>query len=233
MTTQSRAGRWGAGAVVVAVCAGCGGSGGAAPAPAPSPAVTSPGVGAPSSSALSSSAAGSSAASSPAEPSTLGPVPSNPPIPAGTPGQPRGRVAAPVDEQSPDAVAAAFAAATFTYDTALDRSPFDAQVRSAVYATPPFAAVLKQPLQQGGGAQWNTLAAHHGFTTVALTANHDDGRPPDQLGAAARAYTVATTGHGDNGWTTPLDSQTMYVFMTRTGTATPWQVARVSFSGGS
>ncbi len=138
-----------------------------------------------------------------------------------------------VDGQSPDGVAAAFAAATFTYDTALDRSPYDAQVRSAVYATPAFAAVLKQPLQQGGGAQWNTLTAHHGFTTVALTVNHDDGRPPDQLGAAARAYTVATTGHGDAGWTAPLDSQTMYVFLTRTGTATPWQVSRVSFSGGS
>jgi len=138
-----------------------------------------------------------------------------------------------VDGQSPDGVAGAFAAATFTYDTALDRSPFDAQVRSAVYATPAFAAVLTQPLQQGGGAQWNTLAAHHGFTTVALTENHDDGRPPDQLGAAARAYTVTTTGHGDNGWTAPLDSQTMYVFLTRTGTATPWQVSRVSFSGGS
>jgi len=138
-----------------------------------------------------------------------------------------------VDGQSPDGVAAAFAAATFTYDTALDRSPFDAQVRSAVYATPAFAAVLKQPLQQGGGAEWNTLAAHHGYTTVALAVNHDDGRPPDQLGSAARAYTVTTTGHGDNAWSAPLDSQTMYVFLTRTGTTTPWQVTRVSFSGGS
>ncbi len=138
-----------------------------------------------------------------------------------------------MDGQSPDGVASAFAAATFTYDTALDRSPYDAQVRSAVYATPAFAGVLTQPLAQGGGAQWNTLAAHHGYTTVALTANHDDGRPPDQLGSAARAYTVATTGHGDNAWSVPLDSQTMYVFLTRTGTATPWQVSRVSFSGGS
>jgi len=138
-----------------------------------------------------------------------------------------------VDGQSPDTVAAAFAATTFIYDTALDRSPFDAQVRSAVYATPGFAVVLKQPLQQGGGAQWNTLAAHHGYTTVALAVNHDDGRPPDQLGAAARGYTITVTGHGDAGWTAPLDSQTMYVFLTRTGTTTPWQVARVSFSGGS
>ncbi len=130
-------------------------------------------------------------------------------------------------------MAAAFAGTTFTYDTALDRSPYDAQVRSAVYATPAFAAVLKQPLQQGGGVQWNTLVAHHGYSTVALAVNHDDGRPPDQLGAAARGYTITVTGHGDAGWTAPLDSQTMYVFLTRTGTTTPWQVARVSFRGGS
>jgi len=215
---RGNAGWWGAGAVAVAVCTGCGG-----PAPAP-PAGTS----------VSSPTSPSAAPSSAAPRSTVVPVPSNPPVPAGSPGRPRGQAAGAVDGQSPDGVAAAFAAATFTYDTALDRSPFDAQVRSAVYATPAFAAVLKQPLQQGGGAQWNTLAAHHGYTTVALTANHDDGRPPDQLGSAARAYTVATTGHGDNaGWTASLDSQTMYVFLTRTGTATPWQVSRVSFSGGS
>jgi len=213
--------RVGAGAVVVAVIAGCGGPAQApaqAPAPAPAPAA---------------SAAVASPASTPAAPpsvasSALAPVPSNPPVPAGVAG-PRGEV----DGQSPDAVAAAFAGTTFTYDTALDRSPYDAQVRSAVYATPPFAAVLKQPLQQGGGAEWNTLVAHHGYTTVALAVNHDDGRPPDQLGAAARAYTVTTTGHGDNAWSAPLDSQTMYVFLTRTGTTTPWQVARVSFRGGS
>ncbi len=225
MRRLGNAGWWGAGAVAVAVCAGCGGPV-ATPAPPAGTSVSSP----PSPSAALSSAAPGSVPPR----ATPGPVPSNPLIPAGSPGQPRGRGAAPVDGQSPDGVAAAFAAATFTYDTALDRSPYDAQVRSAVYATPAFAAVLKQPLAQGGGAQWNTLAAHHGYTTVALTANHDDGRPPDQLGSAARAYTVATTtGHGDNAWSAPLDSQTMYVFLTRTGTATPWQVSRVSFSGGS
>jgi len=219
------AGRWGAGAaVLVAVGAGCGGP---APAPTPTPPAS---VSAPVSPSAGPLLTGPSSA---APRSAPGPVPSNPPVPVGTPGSPRGHVAVPVDGQSPDGVASAFAAATFTYDTALDRSPDDAQVRSAVYATPAFAAVLKQPLQQGGGAQWNTLTAHHGFTTVALTENHDDGRPPDQLGAAARGYTVATTGHGDDGWSTPLDSQTMYVFLTRTGTATPWQVSRVSFSGGS
>jgi len=138
------AARWGVGAaVLVAVGTGCGGP---APAPATETPVSSP--------TAPSAAPSSAAPSSPAPRSAPGPVPSNPPIPAGTPGQPRGRGAVPVDGQSPDAVAGAFAAATFTYDTALDRSPYDAQVRSAVYATPAFAAVLKQPLAQGGGAQW-------------------------------------------------------------------------------
>jgi len=221
--------RVGAGAVVVAVIAGCGG-----PATAPTPPTTTSVSSPPSPSPAPSSAAPFSAVpGSASSRSTPAPVPSNPPVPAGVAGRPRGEAGGPVDGQSPDAVAAAFAASTFTYDTAIDRSPFDAQVRSAVYATPAFAGVLKQPLQQGGGAQWNTLAAHHGYSTVALAVNHDDGRPPDQLRAAARGYTITVTGHGENGWTAPLDSQTMYVFLTRTGTTTPWQVARVSFRGGS
>ncbi len=225
MRRLGNAGWWGVGAaVVVTVCAGCGGPA-AAPAPVPGTSVSAP---------VSPSAGPLLTGPSSAAPrSAPGPVPSNPPIPAGSPGQPRGQAAGAVDGQSPDGVASAFAAATFTYDTALDRSPDDAQLRSAVYATPSFAAELKQPLQQGGGQEWNTLTAHHGYTTVALTVNHDDGRPPDQLRAAARSYTVTVTGHGDNGWSAPLDSQTMYVFLTRTGTATPWQVSRVSFSGGS
>ncbi len=224
------AGRWGVGAaVLIAVSAGCGGPA-TAPPPPTGTSVSSAAASPPAPPAASTSslmALPSTASSSPA------PVPSNPPVPAGVAGRPRGEVGGAVDGQSPDAVAAAFAGTTFTYDTAIDRSPFDAQVRSAVYATPAFAGVLKQPLQQGGGAQWNTLAAHHGYSTVALAVNHDDGRPPDQLGAAARGYTITVTGHGEAGWTAPLDSQTMYVFLTRTGTTTPWQVARVSFRGGS
>ncbi len=194
--------RVGAGAVVVAVIAGCGGPATAPPPPPTGTSVSSAAASPPAPPAASTSslmAQPSTASSSPA------PVPSNPPVPAGVAGRPRGEVGNAVDGQSPDAVAAAFAGTTFTYDTAIDRSPFDAQVRSAVYATPAFAAVLKQPLQQGGGAQWNTLAAHHGYSTVALAVNHDDGRPPDQLGrrpggTPSRSPGTARTG-GAHRWT--------------------------------
>jgi len=163
---------------------------------------------------------------------TGSPFPSAPPVPTGVAGQPRGASTTAATTSDPDSVAQAFATVTFTFDTALDRSPFDAQARSATYATPTFAATLTRPLVQGGGAEWNTLAAHHGFTTVGLAANNDDGRPPDQLRAAARGYTVTVTGHGDAGWTQTVDTEAMYLYLTRTGGTSPWQVDRVSFGSG-
>jgi len=194
--------------------------------PTPPPAVPPP---APTSASASSGVPGATVAPRPSAAVTGTPIPSAPTVPAGRPGQPRGAVPAPVSSGDPDAVAAAFADTTFTYDTAIDRSPFDAQVRSAVYATAQFATQLRRPLVQGGGAEWTALAAHHGYTTVALTPNVDDGRPPDQLRAAARSFTPAVTGHGDGGWVQLWDSQTMYVFLTRTGAQALWQVDRVSF----
>ena len=114
MRRLGNAGWWGAGAAVaVAVCAGCGGP---APAPAPPTGTSVPSPPAPSAAPF-SAAPGSAAPGSVSPRSTAGPVPSNPPVPAGSPGQPRGQAAGAVDSQSPDGVASAFAAATFTYDT--------------------------------------------------------------------------------------------------------------------
>ena len=171
---------------------------------------------------------GSGSASVPA-----GPVPTVAAVPTGRAGQPRGAGAFPAfDPASAESVAATFAAVTFTYDTAIDRSVFDAQARSAAYATRPLAAQLRQPLANTGNAQWTALVAHHGFTTVALKANADDGRPPDGLNTAARAFTVTVTGSGDGGWAEQLSSTTMYLFLSRTAATAPWQVARVSFGSG-
>jgi hypothetical protein len=161
------------------------------------------------------------------------PVVTPPDVAPGTPGTPRGKPAPPPPvEQSPaaaDEVAGSFAAASFTYDTAIDVSPHDAQVRAAAYATPTYARTLRAPVPSTGDAQFTDLAAHHGFTTVALAPNADDGRPPDQLRSAARSVTVTPTGHGDNGWTQPLPPRVMYVLLTRDGPTSPWQVDQVSF----
>ncbi len=213
--------RWTLGTVLAAgtVCAACTSTPAAPPAP-PQPSSTAASVPA------------SSSAPGPTIALTGTPFPSAPPVPTGVAGQPRGASTTPATTSDPDSVAQAFATVTFTFDTALDRSPFDAQARSATYATPTFAATLTRPLVQGGGQEWNTLVAHHGFTTVALAANNDDGRPPDELRAAARGYTVTVTGHGDAGWTQTVDTEAMYLYLTRTGGTSPWQVDRVSFGSG-
>jgi len=155
------------------------------------------------------------------------PFPSAPPLPTGKPGQPRGAGPTPADLHNPDAVSAAFIAAGDNFDTAIDLSPSDAQVRSAVYATPSFAAQLRQPLPRGGGTEWANLAAHHGYTTVALTANKDDGRPPDTATTALRSWRATQTGYGDGGWSAPLGAVQFYVTLTRASAADPWQVASV------
>lgn len=159
------------------------------------------------------------------------PYPSAAPLPTGKPGQPRGAAPAPADLRNPDAVSAAFVAAGDTLDTAIDVSPSDAQARSAVYATPSYAAELRVPLPRGGGTLWSQLASHHGYTRVALTANADDGRPPDTDTTALRSWTSVQTGVGDGGWTAQLGSATRYVTMTRASAADPWLVSTVMAPG--
>lgn len=145
----------------------------------------------------------------------------------GVPGVPRGISATPVDDANPTAVAEAFAAATFSYDTAMDRSPSDAQARSAPFATPSYGAQLRQPLAQGGGARWNDLEAHRGYTTVSVAGNRDDGRAPDTPGTAVRSFTVATTGHSPDTWSAPMGSVLLFLSLVRASAASPWQVQSV------
>ena len=162
--------------------------------------------------------------------SASGPVFVTPPaVVTGTGGRPRGAIPAAVDRTDASAVAAAFTVDTFTVDTATDRSRFDAQVRSARWATPAYAAALTAPVPSTGDAALTELAVHRGFTTVALALNTDDGRPNDELRAAARSFTVTPTGHGDDGVSVAWARRTIYVFLTRHGSDAPWQVDRTQF----
>lgn len=200
--------------VAVVVVAGC-----SAPSAAPPPPPSAP---APASSAPPPSAVAPATA-----------VPSSPgggapgTVPPGGSGTPRG--AGPginqVNGADASAVGEAFSTATFTYDSLIDTSPADGQRRSADFATPSFATQLRQPLMQGGGAVWNEMAAHRGYTTVALAPDHDDGRPPDTATSAVRGWTVTATGHAADGWSTPMSSVVMFVSMTRTTPASGWQVS--------
>jgi len=199
------------GVAVVVVCAGC--STPSAPPPPPPPP------------APASSAPPSAVAPATASPSSAGggaPVT----VPPGASGTPRG--AGPgidqVNGADASAVGEAFSTATFTYDSLIDTSPADGQRRSADFATPAFATPLRQPLVQGGGAVWNEMAAHRGYTTVALAQDHDDGRPPDTATSAVRGWTVTATGHAADGWSAPMNSVVMFVSMTRGTPAGGWQV---------
>lgn len=153
-----------------------------------------------------------------------------PPETTGRPGVPRGAPSAPVDTGDPTQVAARFAATTFIVDTAIDRSRFDAQRRSARWATPAYATALTAPVPVTGDHEFTVLADHHGYTTVTVAANTDDGRPPDLLRSAARSFTVTPTAHGERGWTQAWPARTMYIFLTRAGASAPWQVNRVTFA---
>jgi len=60
-----------------------------------------------------------------------------------------------------------------------------------------------------------------------LTANKDDGRPPDTATTALRSWRATQTGYGDGGWSAPLGAVQFYVTLTRGSAADPWQVASV------
>lgn len=160
------------------------------------------------------------------------PVPSPQQVPTGKQGVPRGNFPSHVDSRDATAVSKAFARASCLSDTRLDVSPFDAPRRAARWATPAYAGKLSQPGVQPGGAVWQAMAAHHGYTTVTAVPNQDDGRPADQLRRARRAWSLTITGHGDGGWTGQSRQQVMYVTLTRAGGQAPWRVAGSHVAGG-
>jgi hypothetical protein len=130
-----------------------------------------------------------------------------------------------VDGSSASAVSKAFARASFLQDTRIDRSPSDAARRAARWARPSYAAELSSPGRAPGGAAWNAMAAHDGYTTVTATQNDDDGRPPDELRRAYRAWDLTLTPRGAAGWTGKKRHEVMYVTLTRRGGDAPWRVA--------
>jgi len=155
--------------------------------------------------------------------------------PAGQTGVPRGTPAtvSTVNLADATAVGEAFVTTSFSYDTAIDVSPADAQRRSIPLANPAYAAQLRAAGTLPGGDRWNTLADHHGYTTTTLAENHDQGRPPDTGTTAVRSWTVTTAGHSPDNWTAPMGTALVFVTMIRTSSTDPWQVAGVQIPSAS
>lgn len=125
----------------------------------------------------------------------------------------RSEVAAWTGAADPSEVAGLFAQASWAMDTSTDRSPTDAQRRSAAYAMPQLAQELTSggPIG-GGGAQWTQLVAHHGWTTVATSARPAQDAP-DTATTKTRQVTTTIIAHGDDGWTSATIYPPQVVFV--------------------
>ena len=152
------------------------------------------------------------------------------PVPTGTSGQPRGQLLDPgtINTADADAVATAAVETMYRYDSAIDNSPMDASRRAQPWLTSDYAAAVAKPLPGGGGADWITLAQHHGYTTTSVKDAHDDGAPPDDPTHVSRQRVVTLTPHGDNGWTAQPAVVTVFVNLVRQSTTAPWQVNGVT-----
>lgn len=151
-----------------------------------------------------------------AAPSSPAPAVDRPPPPATTVGVPRGAAAPWSTQDTPDQVAAKYAAATWTLDSTRDGGPNAGLIRAAAYATPDLAGQLTRGgPTAGGGAAWASLAARHGWTTAsAEVASTPDA--PDTPEVKSREVIVTITARDDGGWTdaTLYPQQVIFVQLT-------------------
>ncbi|MFF9483024.1 hypothetical protein [Streptomyces sp. NPDC014733] len=165
------------------------------------------------------------------KPSTSSPAPtahptatySPPPtMPTGKPGTPKGGLPKDVDEKDATAVAKAIAEVAFTYDTQLDRTRADAQRRTARWLTPAYAkTALGQPVAPPG-ANWDQMAAHHGYTTVTARQAHDTA-PAGTPTSAYRQFEVTVKFRGRGSWTGPDEHWVTWLHLTRSTASSPWR----------
>ncbi|TWE07367.1 hypothetical protein [Rudaeicoccus suwonensis] len=165
----------------------------------------------------------SSTAPSTATSSSTGPVT----VPMGAKGSPRGGCGLKsVDRHDSSAVALEVAIVSACWDTALDKTPMDAQRRAIPLLTPRLAAVLSAPLGGNGGGDstgWADLVARHGWMSVTATIADEDGGIPDTQTTAKHEVLVIAAGHA-KGWTGDQQTSLEIVTMTRATSAAPWQV---------
>ena len=136
------------------------------------------------------------------------------------------------DVNRQDATAAAQAAVVtmWSTDMATDPSQYQAQLRAAWLMAPAYlASITAHPPVAAPGAWWNACAAHHAYTSVSASADHDTA-PPDTATSAYRQFSIVVTPHGAGGWTGPTQAETVFVVLTRPEAGQPWAVAGVETS---
>ncbi len=151
------------------------------------------------------------------------------PVPAGTPGQPRGgNPSWPDNANDLDAVTDAVLVTLSRWDTRIDNSRNDAARRALPYLGGQYAKAVREPTSGGGGADWLDLVKHDGYTTATVERANQDGAPADTDKAASRVRIVTVTPHGANGWTGTVTTSTYFVTLGRSVTGSPWQVIGVT-----
>ncbi|WP_413807652.1 hypothetical protein [Streptomyces sp. OE57] len=151
------------------------------------------------------------------------------PRPTGTP---RGGTPRPgdVEQTDADAVSRGALTALWTFDTAVDRGPHDAELRAvdAGWLTKAYADRLRsrQP-QSVPGAQWQEWVRHRAYGTVELEQAEEAAKPTDTGTEAWRQWTVITTPSGRDQWTGQPVPVAAYVHLTRAAAGTAWRVADV------
>ncbi|MFL4496491.1 hypothetical protein ACJ6WD_35415 [Streptomyces sp. VTCC 41912] len=143
-------------------------------------------------------------------------------MPSGKAGTPKG-LPTTVNEEDATAVAHALAVTAFTYDTALDRTPADAQRRAGRWLTPAYAkTALAQPVAPPG-ASWNQMAAHHGYTAVTARQAHDTA-PASTQTSAYRQFEVTVQFRGRDGWKGDADEHWVtWIHLARSTASSPWK----------
>ncbi len=191
------------GVVLAAAASGC------APTPSPAPAATVPAT-LPAAPTRASTAA-STVTAEPFTPTA---------VPTGRAGIPADGLppATTLTSSDPDVVATAGLTAYYRADTALDLGPADTHRRALPWTTGQLAAGIRgdRPVT-GPGADWTTLATHHGYAAVTVARAYDDGAPTDTRNTVYREFTVTTRPRGRDGWTGAALTYTGFLTLARNG----------------
>ncbi|MFJ1863764.1 hypothetical protein ACIOD1_03950 [Streptomyces sp. NPDC088097] len=151
------------------------------------------------------------------------------PVPPGKPLDAQAKVQ-PVpspDASDASAVARAWLATAYGYDTGYDNGPQDARLRALPYLTEE-QANAERDYRSGAGSGWDwaTWAEHRAWITLEITPDEDDQGPGGTSGASFLTFYVDGTAHGRDDWTGPGPRLTAVVKLTMAGPA-GWRVAAV------
>ncbi|MFJ6419170.1 hypothetical protein [Paeniglutamicibacter sp. NPDC091659] len=144
-------------------------------------------------------------------------------VPAGASGKPRGQIAA--NPKTASDVALTATQTMFTYDSRFDLSPADASRRAAPWLSPVLAKATSTERPGGGGATWNEMASHDGYTSVTVELGEDDSFN-DTESSVSRQVIATISYHGKNNWSIP--DETQILFLTLTKTSGSWHVSALT-----